>query len=246
MQRVFYFSTDTIQKKPRCDQIWKLLTSGGFGSSGISSGMSLSSYLVTTASPCPGSPLLLILILKQKSLLFKLTLSSKLLTKYTGTEGDGCGAKPEGAGNQNIQSSKKLRKIISIFWRSTKAFLSLFRCCKREEQPLEEEDEVEQKDTGIPWKLEKRIFGSKQKWQKEWLWDLWKPQNPKCGHGPCLKKGKGPYDCQQGGAKKRKLSKKCWILIRVLLLIQGEIMATCYLTQTHPKNAVGIIWNEAP
>ena len=25
-----------------------------------------------------------------------------------------------------------------------------FRCCKREEQPLEEEEEVEQKDTGIP------------------------------------------------------------------------------------------------
>ena len=84
--------------------------------------------------------------------IFKITSPALKYIEYTGMEGDGCGAKPEGAGNLNSPNPQKshfnhfqhyhLQQLLFIF--------HFFRCCKREEQPLEEEEEVEQKDTGIP------------------------------------------------------------------------------------------------
>jgi len=54
------------------------------------------------------------------------------------------------------------------------------RCCKREEQPLEEEEEVEQKDTGIPWKLKNPKTGGHGLSLKTQKWFLtWKKGNKK-------------------------------------------------------------------
>ena len=63
--------------------------------------------------------------------------------------GDGCGAKLEGAGNPH-EAVNNLRLFKMIIFGHNFFSIESFRCCKREEQPLEEEEEVEQKDTGIP------------------------------------------------------------------------------------------------
>ena len=52
------------------------------------------------------------------------------------------------------------------------------RCCKREEQPLEEEEEGEQKDTGIPWKY---LRGARKK-TKTSCENIWGGQEKKQKH----------------------------------------------------------------
>ena len=52
------------------------------------------------------------------------------------------------------------------------------RCCKRAEQPLEEEEEGEQKDTGIPWKY---LRGARKK-TKTSCENIWGGQEKKQKH----------------------------------------------------------------